>query len=459
MFCQVSSNIKYSDLTFFVVFQNTELFLKRCKTLVGSIHQLSELIDKPPKIFIFVNSSKFSISDSEKEEIQSWDRVSVKIKQFYKKENFKFTHLKSNLIEIIPDYYFNHIKHKWRRAEKGPSELGFENAQYFGRNQIMALVKNCVNLYDKEKAVLITCSNTNNSRQNINDFGMQKMHRFSKKDCYINLKSTAILTGAQFATIEDKNKLLSMQKTAKLDVVLGVPSTNRMGLSVESHSLVKIFFPSLISSIILNEFELYRIAVFIGFDSDDLFFANSTWRSLLESKIIEITGSKVLPIFLKLHSFKRVAITWNMIFALAKKNFPFDYFYQVNDDLNFITKGWLSKFVLSLKKLNNVGVVGPSDVLHNFNCSLLTQSFVSKKHFKIFDGHFFPIQFKDWKSDRWMTFVYGEKNTLCFQEYQVRNGGPARYVPCEYPNWISILEKSAHMFKQYSLKSENRISK
>jgi hypothetical protein len=59
--------------------------------------------------------------------------------------------------------------------------------------------------------------------------------------------------------------------------------------------------------------------------------------------------------------------------------------------LKFTSTGWATLFLQQLKQFNQLGVVGPYDPMHGGR--LLTQAFVSRKHYDIF-GRFFAIDIK-----------------------------------------------------------------
>jgi hypothetical protein len=78
-----------------------------------------------------------------------------------------------------------------------------------------------------------------------------------------------------------------------------------------------------------------------------------------------------------------------------------DYFYQLNDDIKLLTKGWTEIFVNKLKSnplLENFGMVGPLDTN---NPRIFTQAFCHRTHYLIF-GYFYPFVFKNWYSDDWV---------------------------------------------------------
>lgn len=88
----------------------------------------------------------------------------------------------------------------------------------------------------------------------------------------------------------------------------------------------------------------------------------------------------------------------------------FDYFYQLNDDIEFLTKCWATQLVSSLRDSDRpyFGIAGPRD---GNNDIVMTQSFVHRTHLDVFDGMYYPTVFKNWYSDNWANRVYGKKNT------------------------------------------------
>ena len=63
----------------------------------------------------------------------------------------------------------------------------------------------------------------------------------------------------------------------------------------------------------------------------------------------------------------------------------FDYFYQLNDDIEFVTKCWATQLVSSLRDSDRpyFGIAGPRD---GNNDIVMTQSFVHRTHLDVFDG-------------------------------------------------------------------------
>lgn len=165
---------------------------------------------------------------------------------------------------------------------------------------------------------------------------------------------------------------------------------------------------------------MYEYSLLFGADVGDAMFDNSATRALIDAKFNEMF--KDLPVTLQIFTSSgnkgAPCWIWNELAATAY-NQSYDYFYQVNDDLELITKGWTTRFVDTLKQTNNIGVVGPLD---SFNTRILTQSFVHRSHWDIFHTYY-PKAFRNWYSDDWITAVYTDGEMHKLHDVVVRNGG------------------------------------
>lgn len=443
----------FSELIFFSTFPDFKTFHNNAGIIAGSIHQLIEYEFPIPKIYFFVNASKKELKETQKEEYASWLNVTI-----FFSVNFTSviteTMLKSKqYIYISPYYFFNHLS---RELDYDANyKNNFSTALANGRKKILLLLLECANIYDNTTLILEACFFQSEKKIDSNIFGISKISKNStKKDCYIHIDKQSIIHGAKFVDFRDNSFLKNSIKKSSSDLAIGVPTTSKSsGSNIMNHTLITTFFPSLNETLLIKEYSA-RIVVFLGFDSDDENFNNELWRKQLQIQSEKLISPHIRIVFLRLASLKRIAMTWNMIFLLASKLYNFDYYYQVNDDLNFISRGWFTKFVQTLKDAKNIGVVGPSDLLHNFCCKLLTQAFVHRNHLNIFSRLFYPIEFKDWKSDRWLTFVYGSKRTFCFKNFRVRNGGPARYSFCNNEFWKVILNKGKYRIQNFLKKNQ-----
>ena len=94
----------------------------------------------------------------------------------------------------------------------------------------------------------------------------------------------------------------------------------------------------------------------------------------------------------------------------------------MNDDVEMQTAGWLQSFITTLKSQANVGVTGPTDPRRN----LLTQAFVHRTHFQIFEP-MYPVVFKNWYMDDWMELVYGKLTSPVSTVFAENSPHPPRY--------------------------------
>ena len=113
---------------------------------------------------------------------------------------------------------------------------------------------------------------------------------------------------------------------------------------------------------------------------------------------------------------------WNKLFEISYENN--DYFYQLGDDIVFDNYDFLDEYIRELNNINNIGVTGY--LTKNGNTNILTQSFVSKKHYQIF-GYYFPETIKNWNCDDWISDVYRCFNLYKPLEMKIINNGPMRY--------------------------------
>jgi hypothetical protein len=228
--------------------------------------------------------------------------------------------------------------------------------------------------------------------------------------------------------------------TNKTRIAILVPSKSQ-GEDVNATVLVRILLRSLASSITADEYANFLYTIYIGYDEGDSLIGNR--QNALQSAIdIVMRTKKILVRYHQLPAVESVAFFWNTLFAVALQDGN-DYFYQLNDDVELATSGWTGKFVKWLLDHSGLGVVGPNDRL--WSCALLTQSFVSRRHWDLF-GFYFPPEIKDWYSDNWISQVYGGDNTKCIPDVHIVNGAVStRYDICDRPQWREALLRDAEI--------------
>ena len=233
------------------------------------------------------------------------------------------------------------------------------------------------------------------------------------------------------------------------NVALLVATTSNRYKNVDDLPLFKIFLPSFLKSINTN----YTYIIYIGYDNGDPLY--DIKNSEVTNKIINQIADHNVK--LKYHNYennvKSPCLIWNNLYKQAYMD-GCDYFYQLGDDILFISNGWTDIFIDALKNSSvgtDIGVVGGWDI--NICKGLpirLTQAFVSRKHYEIF-GYLYPEVFKNWFSDDWITYVYQKYNlTICKHITLKNSGGHERYV---------VDHSAEHIFKEEIKRGEEKIEK
>jgi hypothetical protein len=182
---------------------------------------------------------------------------------------------------------------------------------------------------------------------------------------------------------------------------------------------------------LLTQDKEHEYVFYIGYDSDDRIFSDSSQQEFL--KRYSIVFKNVSFVFINFDNIAKGHVTkmWNILFEKAHGD-DCDYFYQCGDDIVFHTKGWVNDCICKLKANNDIGLVGPI----NNNNSILTQAFVSREHMSIF-GWFFPEEIINWGCDDWYNHLYYP--TLLFplrNHYCSNEGGAPRYTVNNDPNYM-----------------------
>ena len=239
-------------------------------------------------------------------------------------------------------------------------------------------------------------------------------------------------------------------------VSLALPTTSKGLKDGEEPVFMQHLIPSVIKTVTPAEFESVLLTVYIGYDHGDLMFADASSRDGIIRQLMQVIGD--LPIQVKLielPNVQRVALLWNLLYLHALREGT-EYYYYVNDDLRMVTSGWLTYFTETLDKTNGFGVVGPADFHNKLNCTILTQAMVTPVHFEIF-GMLYPVELKDWKCDRWLTYVYQPDDTHCRQDVVANNGGaPTRYTHCELLSYVIYLEAGKRRIAEWKEKQADK---
>lgn len=179
-----------------------------------------------------------------------------------------------------------------------------------------------------------------------------------------------------------------------------VPTTSRKSNfdNVESTPLFNTLLPSLDKTLESD----YNYKLYLGLDDSDTFFKKRVSRI---TTLFEENYSFPLDIHFFSDTQNSPVSVWNHLFKIAYDDGS-DFFYQLGDDIEILTEDWSSPFIKSLRQLSFVGVTGPRELN---NHRIMTQTFVHRKHYEIFN-YYFPHKFDNWFSDDWINRVYGNLN-------------------------------------------------
>ena len=213
------------------------------------------------------------------------------------------------------------------------------------------------------------------------------------------------------------------------NIALLIPSTTKgkNWKNIEDSFFYKIFIPSFIKIIS----DKYTYKIFLGYDHDDILLRrienHEICKGLLKNNNVQIE-------FIELNVQKgHLSKMWNILFKKAYDD-KYDYFYQCGDDIEFNNSNKIFDLSIeNLKKKNNIGVSGPYTT--NGKRTILTQSFVSRKHMDIF-GFYFPEEIKNWYVDDWMSEIYEPDYFSPISNNKIKNsGGRVRYEIKRDYNW------------------------
>jgi len=242
------------------------------------------------------------------------------------------------------------------------------------------------------------------------------------------VKTTDVKT-TDVKTSEDIPPETEKDETWRIGMLIATTSKNS-SMKIDELPFFQLFLPSFLQSI--NKTDKHEYIIYLGYDKGDPLFDNQDNKKEIIMKIAQtVSGYKVKLRYMGFENqTQSPCFVWNKLYEVSYQD-KCQYFYQLGDDIIFMTPNWLKSFVKKLQDSpagEDIGVVGPIDV--NIRTEpKLTQAFVSRKHFEIF-GYLYPPTFKNWYSDNWITMVYQKYHTVYCPEIFIRNGsgvGQERY--------------------------------
>jgi hypothetical protein len=208
---------------------------------------------------------------------------------------------------------------------------------------------------------------------------------------------------------------------------------------VSKFSLFTILLPSLQKTVDTTKYDYH---VYVGIDAGDRL---EHFKDEIAS--LTVPGMTVEPIVVPGSDSFNMAVNYIATKAHTEGE---EYMCRVNDDTEFVTKGWTTIAVNGLSSMSpsNVGVVGPT--CPDGKKTIITHDCVHKTHFEMF-SFYYPLVFKNWCTDDWITKVYGGLNvehsrTRMLSDWKVLhhcdiNTLPEKHEACIRPRYeIGLLQ-------------------
>lgn len=211
----------------------------------------------------------------------------------------------------------------------------------------------------------------------------------------------------------------------KIAFLISTTTRNRFFHNVTESPFFMFLLPSFINSLTPEEKTNYTFCFFFGIDDNDNYYTNSEFVKNFEIIFKQATQNLNCQMeWVKCYNSNHNPVkVWNILFEIAY-NKNYDYFYQLGDDIIFITPGLITNLINAIQ--DTIGISGAKDINPACPQDLITQSFTNRNHMKIF-GEYYPKAFTNWYSDNWIQQVYGDK-AIFLPNIVIQNaGGPPRY--------------------------------
>eukprot|EP00563_Minutocellus_polymorphus_P021193 CAMPEP_0197727586 /NCGR_PEP_ID=MMETSP1434-20131217/21550_1 /TAXON_ID=265543 /ORGANISM="Minutocellus polymorphus, Strain CCMP3303" /LENGTH=247 /DNA_ID=CAMNT_0043313829 /DNA_START=88 /DNA_END=828 /DNA_ORIENTATION=+ len=220
---------------------------------------------------------------------------------------------------------------------------------------------------------------------------------------------------------EEKNAASDISKVSYLEegtlfrqkrrlAILTATRSTQKWTSVSKTLLNLKLLPSINVTITVEEALAWELYLYIGIDSDDLFWKEALNLDRYNLQLSNIPPFlQIRPLFFSKSPGSENKIPFNDVAKIAFDDGA-EYFVRINDDTEFRTPSWITKGTNALKSFepSNVGVVGP--FCPDGNTAILTHDMVHRTHLQIFNGSYYPEAFSNWWLDDWITQVYSKKN-------------------------------------------------
>lgn len=182
----------------------------------------------------------------------------------------------------------------------------------------------------------------------------------------------------------------------------------------------------------------HLVRIYVGYDSDDLRWADNGWRADALAPFADLSIRRV-PIYAM---GQRITAIWNW---MARRCYDdgADYFVAANDDLLFQTP-WGDESVRMMSERGLSLLAWHDDSFPGFP----TFHMSAREHLDVFGGVYYPLPFHGAHQDPWIYDVYRQygRAELCDQ-IRVRNhvgGSTVRYEYGPQTGYRSLVTKGRH---------------
>tara|TARA_R110001632_G_scaffold13157_5_gene45247 strand:- start:651 stop:1400 length:750 start_codon:yes stop_codon:yes gene_type:complete len=189
-----------------------------------------------------------------------------------------------------------------------------------------------------------------------------------------------------------------------------------------------------IDSILQTNSTDIKIKFYFCYDEEDKFYNEVKIRGMIAFDTFTApTTKKGITFDTFTHNLQKkgnVVGMWNLLAERAKDEC--EYVMATGSDIKYLDNDWIIEAMNSLKKQNNIGVIGLTDLIRggeNDEKLLFTQSIVHRHHLLIFPTYY-PNELLNWFCDDWITQVYRiNKKDKMIKHRMINTGGNPRYRP------------------------------
>ena len=202
--------------------------------------------------------------------------------------------------------------------------------------------------------------------------------------------------------IMEPRQALRMRMRPIFAIVCCVRS-NPKQLTWKDTSLYRTLMPSLDVTLTAQEREHWDVRLYLCADEDDIVFKGS------EAEIARSSPGSV-------------GVRWVFVPKVVSSRVPSreaaeqarldgaEYFHRTNDDIRYLSPGWLTSSVRALRNFDppNIGIAGPKvygDGAVNKMHGGVTIDVVHRTHLRIF-REYYPQQLDNWYTDSWIVYAY-----------------------------------------------------